>query len=181
MAYDHIGNDWHSGPTTEIGSKPHARPSNFSHSQHYTFHKGEDFNPQTEEPKYKHFSRDQTQNPLNNHSLVLKTNTIRFICVMYVCSKHFTNTKEECRRYVNLFRKVAFYVKYGEKDHIHDCYIGNCKQNASKAPGEFQSLFYHLCMTDISSLGAAWATVPEKQTVIKFLPIFPIYMELGVH
>ena len=44
---------------------------------------------------------------------------------MYVCSKQFTNTTEECRKYVNLFRRVGFYVKYGEKDHIHDCYKNN--------------------------------------------------------
>ena len=52
MASAHIDNDWYSEPTTEMGSKPHAGPSNFSHSQHYTFHRGEEFNPQTEE--YKH-------------------------------------------------------------------------------------------------------------------------------
>ena len=66
MASAHIGNDWHSGPTIEMHSKPHAGPSIFPHSQHYTFHRGTDFNPQTEEPKYTHLTMDQTQNPLNN-------------------------------------------------------------------------------------------------------------------
>lgn len=44
---------------------------------------------------------------------------------MYVCSTHFTNTTEERKKYVNLFRRVGFYVKYGEKDHIHDYYKNN--------------------------------------------------------
>jgi hypothetical protein len=66
MAFAHIGNDWHSGPTIEMGSKPHAGPSIFSHFQHYAFHRGENFNPQTEEPKHTHLTMDQTQNPLNN-------------------------------------------------------------------------------------------------------------------
>jgi len=75
---------------------------------------------------------------------------------MYVCSTHFTNTTEECKKYVNLFRRVGFYMKYVEKDHIHDCYKNNThlhyyeintrnsKQNASKVQGEFQSILCHL-------------------------------------
>ena len=122
----------------------------------------------------------------------LKPTQIWFICVMHVCSKHFINTTEECRKYVNLFRRVGLYVKYGEKDHIHDCYknnthlhyykinMRNSKQNASKVSGEFQSILYHLWTKDISSLWTARAIVFEKQSYSYSL-YAPSTWKLGVH
>ena len=38
----------------------------FFHIPNTTFHRDEDFNPQTEEPKHAHLTMDQRQNPLNN-------------------------------------------------------------------------------------------------------------------
>jgi len=62
--------------------------------------------------------------------------------------------------------------------HIYTTKKSMCavlKKNASKVPGEFQTILYHLWIKDISSLGTAWATVLEKQTVIQSLTICPIY------